>query len=230
MVVEGFSDGRHLPSLWAHKGPLRPEGGAPSAYLSSDWPAGPRALRFKDGVTWSSWAPWPPSTWTSTSSLPSWSALLSFSRPSSSWPSTGQQPFHWSDLGNLATLQPWWHPHSRIRRSPNPLKEIDYDIRENIINYKDEGGSEGDQDGFLGSARFTGSANLAAAWWPVTNTSHWTSKMISLWIKKSFYMAPSWIYRLLTLERSLPCYHMCQRPCGQGVTPKPLKTSRYLAL
>merc|ERR1719145_70304 len=36
----------------------------------------------------------------------------------------------------------------RRRRNPDPLKEIDYDIRENIINYEDEGGGEGDQAGY----------------------------------------------------------------------------------
>jgi hypothetical protein len=36
----------------------------------------------------------------------------------------------------------------RRRRSPDALKEIDYDIRENIINYEDEGGGEGDQAGY----------------------------------------------------------------------------------
>ena len=60
-------------------------------------------------------------------------------------------------------MQPWSHPHSRRRRSPDPLKEIDYDIRENIINYEDKGSGKGDQASFSGGARFTGSANMAAA-------------------------------------------------------------------
>ena len=36
----------------------------------------------------------------------------------------------------------------RKRRKPFGDKDIDCDIRENIINYEDEGGGEGDQTGY----------------------------------------------------------------------------------
>ena len=36
----------------------------------------------------------------------------------------------------------------RRRRIPYSDKDIDCDIRENIINYDDEGGGEGDQTGY----------------------------------------------------------------------------------
>ena len=97
-------------------------------------------------VTWSLWGLSPPSTWTSTSWLQSLLSLLSSSLQSLLWPCTGRHCTDYVFWVVFTQINIWildekisrnyWIQFFRRRRNPDPLKEIDYDIRENIINYE----------------------------------------------------------------------------------------------